>query len=61
MKQSGGNWERQRPLTIVALSSLRTEDGKQSESWTNTLLNKKEAGCSERDRMSEALAQTSVL
>ncbi len=47
VKQSGGNWELQRPSTTAALSSSHTEDGKQSRSQTATLLNKTEAGCSE--------------
>ncbi len=34
VKLSGGNWELQRPLTIVALSSSRIEDEKQFKSWT---------------------------
>ncbi len=46
-------------LILAALSSPRTEEGKQSESQTllSTLLNETEAGCSERDRMYELLSQ----
>ncbi len=60
VKQSGGDWEILRPLAIAALSSSRAENGKQSESRTVTLLNKTEAGYSDRARMYEEFFQISV-
>ncbi len=50
VKQSGWNWELQKPSTIAALSSLRTV----------TLFSETETGCSEGDRMYEAFSQSSV-
>ncbi len=61
VKQSRGNRELQRQSTTAAFSLSRTEDGKQSESPTVTLLNKTEAGRSERDGMYEAFSQASVV
>ncbi len=51
VEQSGGKWELQRPSTTVTLPSPCADEGKESGSWTllSTLLNKTEAGCSERD------------
>ncbi len=60
VKQSREDGELHRPSNIVPPSSSCAEDRKQSESQTVMLLNKTEAGCSERDYMYEVSSKTSV-